>query len=110
MTDWRGPLFMARLYPCRHMAAYAPMPVVNDTLYCRSCGTWRLCVEVSKAWRAVCRRRECRSWNYGADERSARRMAVRHQNRYPDHEVWIWLGGNVKDKLPAQPALIVTKT
>lgn len=83
--------YIALLAPCGHKALYDPIPKAQQPLFCRRCNDYRLCVEVSRAWRMRCT--TCgRTHEYGADVGRIRRVAVRHSNANPDHVVWV-MGG-----------------
>lgn len=83
---------------CGHVVMYCPQPRLKDVLWCRYCTGYRTCVAVTKAWRMVCE--TCKlAHQYGLDEQRIRRTAVRHLRLYPDHEVTITNGMDVKEKI-----------
>lgn len=100
--------WIAELVPCQHSALYAPIPTVNDTLFCRACQTWRVCAKVKRECVAVCSCGE--RWRYGSDMARLRRVAIRHLRQNPTH-AWVKIkkGDQVAEKIEGkQDPLIVT--
>lgn len=94
---------------CHHDQVFVPPPAPGDELYCRTCGRWRLCVDVAPAWRARCLRCNI-SREYGTDLQQVRQAGLRHLRRFPAHTVLLYCGPDLMEEMiSAQDPLFVTE-
>ena len=99
---------------CRHTVLYSPVPKTGDTLYCRRCCDWKLCILVDSERRMECHTHGCnRAYPFGTDEGRARRMGISHLRKYPDHDVWLYRGNVPVERIAREdqpPLPIVTES
>lgn len=98
---------MSIVDPCKHRVFFNPSPHKGDEVYCIRCGAFRIVVVAVAEWRVKCGHRRCTfSVRFGDDEGSARRAAIRHIAKFPDHVATVYQGNRVDGQVRAQDQVI----